>query len=91
MMRESDPPGGFPMRGGILADEMGLGKTIELLALLAYEKFTPEHLRMRFTYKYSKHMEINKDYKILDKITKSLTYININKAYLFTFFHLLSP
>ena len=42
--REIDPPHGFHFRGGILADDMGLGKTIQVLSLIACDKFHPERL-----------------------------------------------
>lgn len=71
IQRETDPPGSFPMRGGILADEMGLGKTIEVLSLLAFEKYKPEMLKMKSTYKNMIHSHRGKDYYLLSKMLRS--------------------
>ena len=72
-MREIDPPGAMPMRGGILADDMGLGKTIQLLALLAYDKNNLNTLKMQYTYKDSLHEPLDDEYDTFQDLNTHLT------------------
>ena len=53
--REENPPHGYTHRGGILADDMGLGKTIQMLALIAMDKFEREKVEFRYDYKHYRH------------------------------------
>ena len=71
-MREVDPPGSSPMRGGILADDMGLGKTIELLALLAIDKANHQSLSMKYTYQDTHHRPLPDEQETFDNLEKKL-------------------